>query len=81
MKLYNANKDEVQGYQQAINRYNLLLKDLKKRTNLNIQQREALNALEELSDIANQLEQGVPTWDMEARCFIEDVNKLWNEIH
>ena len=77
MKIYNAHKDELQGYQQAINRYNLLLKELENETKLNVSQQETLDALEEMKEISEQLEQGEPVWDIEAKAFVEDINQLW----
>lgn len=81
MKIYNAHKDELQGYQQAINRYNLLSKELENETDLSVSQQEILDALEELKETANQLEQGEPVWDIEAKAFVEDINQLWEMVH
>lgn len=81
MKIYNAHKDEQQGYQQAINRCNLLLKELENEANLSVSQQEMLDALEELKETANKLEQGEPVWDLEARAFVEDINQLWETVH
>ena len=81
MKIYNAHKDELQGYQQAINRCNLLLKELENETDLSVSQQEMLDALEELKETADQLEKGEPVWDLEARTFVEDINQLWETVH
>lgn len=81
MKIYNAHKDELQGYQQAINRYNLLLKELENETDLSISQQETLEALEELKEVAEQLEKGEPVWDIEAKAFVEDINQLWETVN
>ena len=81
MKIYSAHKDELQGYQQAINRYNLLSKELENETDLSVSQQEILDALEELKETANQLEQGEPVWDIEAKAFVEDINQLWEMVH
>lgn len=84
MKLYNVKEEELKIYQQAVDRYYLMVKDLgklQKENKLNAPLQETLNALEELSDIAEELEKGTPVWDMEAKAFVEDVNLHWESLH